>query len=79
METRVTKVEFKENKLFFLLEDGREVGCPLEWFPKLWKATDEQRNKYRILPHGIGVHWEDLDEDISTEGMFKYSPPLKAV
>ena len=47
------------------LLDGREISIPLAWFPKLRDATPEQRNKWRLIVRGIGIHWEDIDEDIS--------------
>jgi len=47
------------------LLDGREISIPLAWFPKLRDATPEQRNKWRLIGRGIGIHWEDIDEDIS--------------
>ena len=47
------------------LLDGREISIPLAWFPKLRDATPGQRNKWRLIGRGIGIHWEDIDEDIS--------------
>lgn len=47
------------------LLDGREISIPLAWFPKLRDATPEQRNKWRLIGRGIGIRWEDIDEDIS--------------
>jgi hypothetical protein len=55
--------------LFVRLADGREVGTPLEWFPKLRDATRAQRAHWRLIGRGVGVRWEDLDEDISVEGI----------
>ena len=51
------------------LEDGREVGVPLDWFPRLRQASIEQRDKWRLIGNGIGIHWEDIDEDISVRRM----------
>jgi hypothetical protein len=59
------QVWFADNKLYVLLNDGRELGIPLEWFPKLSKATDADRQKYRFIGNGIGIQWESLDEDLS--------------
>ncbi len=59
------QVWFADNKLYVLLNDGRELGIPLEWFPKLSKATDAERLKYRLIGNGIGICWESLDEDLS--------------
>jgi hypothetical protein len=60
---------FDDDKFYVLLSDGREIGVPLDWFPKLKKANDKQRSKWRLIGNGIGIHWEDLDEDISVEGL----------
>ena len=51
------------------LADGRELAVPLAWYSKLSAATDEQRNNWRWIGGGIGVHWPDLDEDLSVRGM----------
>ncbi len=51
------------------LDDGRSLGIPLAWFPRLLQATAEQRHAFRISPSGNGLHWPDLDEDISVEGL----------
>jgi hypothetical protein len=53
------------------LVDGRTLGVPLAWFPLLLHATPEQRLKYRIGPGGEGLHWAELDEDISVEGLLQ--------
>ncbi len=60
---------FSDNKLFVRLVDGREVGVPLEWFPKLRNASQKDLKKWRFIGDGIGIHWESLDEDISVEGL----------
>jgi hypothetical protein len=62
-------VRFDENMMYVRLLDGREIGAPLEWFPTLRDASPEQRNKLRLVGRGIGIHWEDLDEDISVAGL----------
>ncbi|HQO32969.1 MAG TPA: DUF2442 domain-containing protein [Chitinophagales bacterium] len=61
------KVWFDDFKLFVLLEDGREIAIPLAWFPRLRDASKEQLNNWRLIGDGEGIHWEDLDEDISVE------------
>jgi hypothetical protein len=53
------------------LVDGREVSVPLEWFPTLREATDAQRNKWRLIGNGVGIHWEELDEDVSVTGLLE--------
>ncbi len=60
-------VLFSEIKMTILLEDGRELSVPLEWFPRLRNATPEQLRNWRFIGNGEGIHWEDLDEDISVE------------
>jgi hypothetical protein len=53
------------------LSDGREVSVPLEWFPRLRDATPEQRKKWRLIARGIGIHWEDVDEDIAVTTLLR--------
>jgi len=60
-------ISFSETKMTILLEDGRELSVPLEWFPRLRNATSEQLKKWRFIGKGDGIHWEELDEDISVE------------
>jgi len=66
-----TGIRFDAERLHVQLSDGREISVPLEWFPSLRDATDEQRNKWRLIGKGVGIHWEDLDEDISVEGLLR--------
>lgn len=74
--TRITEVMasdvwFNFNMMHVRLLDGREISMPLEWFPKLRDANSEQRNKWRLIGRGIGIHWDELDEDISVAALFK--------
>lgn len=62
---------FTENMLNIRLEDGSEIGVPLEWFPKLIKASSDQRNNWRLVGSGIGIHWEDIDEDLSVQKLIQ--------
>lgn len=64
-------VWFSEFKLHVLLDDGREVSVPIEWFPRLRDATKKQRDNWRFIGKGEGIHWKDIDEDISVEGLLK--------
>lgn len=66
-------VWFDENRVYVELNDGRVVGSPLAWFPRLAKATPEQRNHYELVSGGYGIHWEELDEDLTAEGFLTYS------
>jgi len=62
-----TDLHFQNDKMVVILEDGRELSVPLEWFPKLRDASTEQLSNWRFIGNGEGIHWEDLDEDISVE------------
>lgn len=56
------------------LADGRTVSVPLDWYPRLLHATEEERGNWRLLGQGMGIHWADLDEDISVEGILLGKP-----
>lgn len=56
------------------LSDGRTISVPLEWFPRLIHATAKERNNWRLIGKGQGIHWEDIDEDISVEGLIAGRP-----
>ncbi len=60
-------VSFTVHQLRVVLADGREILVPLLWFPRLQRATDDQRKAWRLIGGGIGIHWESVDEDISVE------------
>jgi hypothetical protein len=62
-------VRFTEDSMVVSLSDGREVSVPLEWFSLLRDATPEQRTHWRLIGRGVGIHWEELDEDISVAGL----------
>ncbi|MGB0871484.1 MAG: DUF2442 domain-containing protein [Flavobacteriales bacterium] len=62
-----TNLSFTDSKMIVEFEDGRELSIPLEWFVKLRNATKIQLENWRFIGKGEGVHWEDLDEDISIE------------
>jgi hypothetical protein len=53
------------------LEDGRELSVPVEWYPRLRDATAAQRDNWRLIGRGEGIHWPDVDEDISVLGLLK--------
>jgi Protein of unknown function (DUF2442) len=65
--TRATKVAFDDDSMWVTLSDGRVLGIPLAWFPRLLYATPEQRHACRISRRGL--HWKALDEDISVAGL----------
>jgi hypothetical protein len=56
------------------LSDGRTISVPLAWFPRLLHATEEERKNWRLIGKGHGIHWDDVDEDISVEGVLAGRP-----
>ncbi len=65
-------VAFDKDPLQVRLSDGREVGVPMEWFPKLRDASAEQRANWRLIGKGVGIHWPDIDEDLSVSGLLEH-------
>jgi len=63
-----------EDTLSVDLSDGRTISVPLTWFPRLLYASPEERNNWRLIGKGHGIHWEDIDEDISIEGLLAGKP-----
>mgnify|MGYP001600194446 FL=1 len=68
-EARARNVLVTSNSLFVELVDGRRIVVPLEWYPALLHATDEQRLKFCMIGDGVGIHWHDLDEDLEIASM----------
>lgn len=68
---RVKDVRFTEDLLVVDLLDGRTISVPLAWYPRLLAATPEQRANWRVAGGGFGIHWPDVDEDLSTEGLLR--------
>lgn len=64
-----TELSFDDDTMRVVLADGRDLGVPLAYFPRLLHATPEQRNNFVISGGGTGLHWDELDEDISVEGL----------
>ena len=56
------------------LSDGRSISVPIAWFPRLLHSTEQERNNWRFIGKGQGIHWEDIDEDISVEGLLAGRP-----
>lgn len=71
MSISAETLRFDEHTMWVDLSDGRTIGVPLAWFPRLLAATQEQRESYRISATGQGLHWDDLDEDISVAGLLE--------
>ncbi len=74
-DERVTDVKFTKDTLSVGLRDGRTIMVPLAWFPRLFNATAAQRKNWRVAGGGYGIHWPDIDEDLSTEGLLRARPP----
>jgi hypothetical protein len=77
IETETPKAEdvkVTDDTLRVDLSDGRTISVPLEWFPRLVHATLEERNNWRLIGKGHGIHWEDIDEDISVNGLLAGKP-----
>ncbi|HST57178.1 MAG TPA: DUF2442 domain-containing protein [Longimicrobium sp.] len=75
---RVKDVRVSDDQLSVDLADGRTITVPLAWYPRLLNASAEQRGNWRIAGAGFGIHWPDLDEDLSTEGLLRGAPAPNA-
>ena len=64
-------VEFTDDELIVSLVDGRKVSVPLTWYPRLAAADEKQRAQWELLGDGQGIHWPDIDEDLSVSGILK--------
>jgi hypothetical protein len=78
MSTSTTKsrplavdVRFDKESMHVLLSDGRRISAPLAWFPRLRDAKDAQRRKWRLIGKGVGIHWDELDEDVSVAALLE--------
>jgi len=76
-DERVRSVSFSQDSFTVELHDGRAITTPLAWFPKLLHATEAQKTNWEKCGGGYGIHWPDLDEDISTEGLLRGAPAPK--
>lgn len=68
-------VSVSDDELTVSLADGRKISVPLVWFPRLLHATADQRRKFELLGDGEGIHWPDIDEDLSVAGLLRTSAP----
>lgn len=73
-DERVQAVHIDSEKLSVDLMDGRTITVPLAWYPRLLNATSSQRKKWEICGGGYGIHWPEVDEDLSVEGMLRGAP-----
>ena len=71
---RVRDVRFTDDFLIVDLLDGRSISVPLLWYPRLLSATPAQRANWRLAGGGFGLHWPDVDEDLSTDGLLRGAP-----
>ena len=74
IEPRLLDIQVTEDEIIARLVDGRTISVPLAWSWRLSEATLEQRQNFEIIGDGHGIHWPDIDEDISVEGMLCGSP-----
>ena len=73
-DERVKDVRVTDDTLSVDLMDGRTIIVPLVWYPRLLDATPQQRSNWKVCGAGYGIHWPDIDEDLSTEGLLRGTP-----
>lgn len=82
-DERVRSVSFDDARLIVDLMDGRTIAVPLAWYPRLFDATPSQRAHWEMAGGGYGIHWPEIDEDLSVEGLLRGAPaperPSKAL
>lgn len=71
MHVLAKSVQFSDNDMIASLVDGRTIAVPLVWFPRLSSASQKQLANYELLGDGEGIHWPDVDEDISVAGLLR--------
>lgn len=76
---RVKDVRLTEDVLSVDLLDGRTISVPLAWYPRLLHASAEQRSNWKVAGAGFGIHWPDVDEDLSVEGLLRGAPAPNAL
>lgn len=78
-DERVANVCCDTDSLIVDLMDGRTISVPLAWYPRLLRASPEQRQNWEVAGGGFGIYWPEIDEDLSTEGLLRGAPAAKAV
>lgn len=68
---RAVRVDCSNEELTVVLSDGRRLSVPLSWFPRLLEATPGARAHFELLGGGVGIHWPEIDEDLSVEGLLR--------
>ena len=71
VDATAVDVMVTDERLTVILADGRELSAPLAWFPRLLEATDAQRRTWRFIGRGQGIHWPEIDEDISVASLLR--------
>ena len=71
---RIMRAGCTEDSVFVELADGRTVSAPLAWYPRLLHASPQQRSNCLIAGSGYGIHWPEIDEDLSVEGLLRGAP-----
>ena len=74
VNSRIKNIEWSEDALVLDLNDGRTISVPVMWYPRLLNGTIKERNNWRLIGNGEGIHWPDLDEDISIENIIAGKP-----
>ena len=77
-DPRAQDVRFTDDEMIVALGDGRKIIVPLVWFPRLLHASKSQRSNWQLMGHGQGIHWPEVDEDISVDGLLRGSPSAEA-
>ena len=78
-DERVLDVRCDEHRLIVDLMDGRTISVPLAWYPRLLHATPAARSVWELSAGGFGIHWPEIDEDLSSEGLLRGAPAPKSV
>lgn len=78
-DERVRSVSFTEDLLVVDLMDGRTISVPLAWYPRLLHASVEERSRLEVSGGGYGIHWPEIDEDLSTEGLLRGAPAPRSL
>jgi hypothetical protein len=79
IDERVEAVYFNRDSLIVDLRDGRSISVPLAWYPKLLKATPQKRAHWEVCGGGYGIHWPEIDEDLSVDGLLRGAPAPNAI
>ncbi len=77
-DERILDVGFTKDSLRVELKDGRSITVPLNWYPRLLNASPQQRDNWEISSGGYGIHWPEIDEDLSSEGLLRGAPARDA-